>query len=785
MKNIRLTSMLAVLVCFLATAAWAQPLSPDYIHSVQGLNKADLKTALHDLIQPRLVLAYGGGDGHTWAGFALTDVMPDGVTVRDRYSDEQRFFDGNKAVNGMNIEHIWANSWWGHTKNNAYCDLFNLYPADGYANGRKSNNPIGVVDGATSFDNGVTKVGKSSSYSSDQLITAWEPADEWKGDFARTYFYMATTYQHMTNEWQTAEGLLTIDPASWTTMRPWVYELMLEWAEADPVDDIERARNDVIYGIQGNRNPYVDIPELADYVWGDCAEERFYIDPQSTASELFVPMKAQTFDYGLQALSKGLDTVVVVRGRHIAEGLTLTVDNPAFEIGTPQVSAEQLEAGYAVPLRIKPEAAGHYAAALTITGGGVSQTNPLSISFVDGIPAYEATDIVCTSYVRRFTANWMAYEPGATYTLEVYTKNTDGSHNIYKTYTTQDTQYQVTSVQANTLYYYTVSIIEDEVVKATSNEVSVLMPEVKPVFTVAPSSISFAAAPERPSRAVQVTVKAVAVPEYVTTVSLELPFEVSVDGEEWSQTLVLTGSEPKFLVRLCAGMEAGDYEGEMVLTTKGLEECIVTLSATVDASKAFFEGFELGSKSEAGYAEGIATCDATTWLMSNALLSASEVFQNDGRSVRMKIGGSITMQDDKLGGCDSLWFYAGLYNKDTGVKLTVSYSLDGGDVWTPVVSNLEFVNGEWKRYGYEIKRDGLIRLKFETQAGNQNKRINLDDIQMSDYGSSDGLLKIDGLSGSDAMAVYTLDGRYIGNAMPARRGIYIVRQGDRIMKIRR
>lgn len=782
MKNIRLTSMLALLVCFLATAAWAQPLSPDYIHSVQGLNKADLKTALHDLIQPRLVLAYGGGDGHTWAGFVLTDVMPDGVTVRDRYSEEQRTFDGNKAVNGMNIEHIWANSWWGHTKNNAYCDLFNLYPADGYANGRKSNNPIGVVDGATSFDNGVTKVGKSSSYSSDQIITAWEPADEWKGDFARTYFYMATTYQHMTDEWQTTEGLLTIDPTSWTTMRPWVYELMLEWAEADPVDDIERARNEVIYGIQGNRNPYVDMPELADYVWGDCAEERFYIDPQSTTSELFVPMKTQTFDYGLQALSKGLDTVVVVRGRHIAEGLTLTVDNPAFEIGTPQVSAEQLEAGYAVPLRIKPEAAGHYAAALTITGGGVSQTNPLSISFVDGIPAYEATDIVCTPYVRRFTANWMAFEPDATYTLEVYTKNTDGSHNIYKTYTTQDTQYQVTSVQANTLYYYTVSIIEDEVVKATSNEVSVLMPEVNPVFTVDPSSIVIAAAPERPSRAVQVTVKAVAVPEYVTTVSLELPFEVSVDGEEWSQTLVLTGSEPKFLVRLCAGMEAGDYEGEMVLTTKGLEECIVTLFATVDAKKAFFESFESGAKGS--YAEGSVVCNASSWKMTDALIGAVENDKrNDGRSVRLRNKGSIEMLEDKANGCDSLWFYAGSYGGDTGVKLSAYYSLDAGANWTVVAENIAM--GAWQRYAYALKVDGNIRLRFVNNGSSNSKRSNLDDIQMSDYGSSDGLLKIDGLSGSDAMAVYTLDGRYIGNAMPARRGIYIVRQGDRIMKIRR
>ena len=151
----------------------------------------------------------------------------------------------------------------------------------------------------------------------------------------------------------------------------------------------------------------------------------------------------------------------------------------------------------------------------------------------------------------------------------------------------------------------------------------------------------------------------------------------------------------------------------------------------------------------------------------------------------MKIGGFITMQEDKMGGCDSLWFYAGLYNNDTGVKLTVSYSLDSGDTWTPIVSDLTFNAGEWKRYGYEVKRDGFIRLKFETQAGNQNKRINLDDIQMSDFGTGDALRDIEWNFGSDDMAVYTLDGRYLGTSLPATRGIYIIRQGDRITKVRK
>ena len=79
----------------------------------------------------------GKAKGYTWSGFVVTDRMPDG-TVRDRYSNVVREFNGLNAVEGMNIEHSFANSWWGHTVNNAYCDLFNLFPSDGTANGGKA-----------------------------------------------------------------------------------------------------------------------------------------------------------------------------------------------------------------------------------------------------------------------------------------------------------------------------------------------------------------------------------------------------------------------------------------------------------------------------------------------------------------------------------------------------------------------------------------------------------------------------------------------------------------------
>ena len=79
-----------------------------YYATVQGLKKAQLKTALHDIIQPAYVLSYGGkGEGYTWSGFVRTDNLDNGH-IRDRYSNIDRTFKGLQAVDGMNIG--WGNS---------------------------------------------------------------------------------------------------------------------------------------------------------------------------------------------------------------------------------------------------------------------------------------------------------------------------------------------------------------------------------------------------------------------------------------------------------------------------------------------------------------------------------------------------------------------------------------------------------------------------------------------------------------------------------------------------
>lgn len=763
MKHIRIAAGLLCLLLALVSAHGQQTL----YRSVQGLKQAELKTALHELIQPAAVLKYGGkGEGYTWAGFAVTDSLSGGY-VRDRYSNEQRRLNGLNAVEGMNIEHIFANSWWGHTVNNAYCDLFNLFPSDGTANGRKSNNPIGVVNGTVQYDNGVIRVGKSDSYRPDSLITAWEPADCWKGDFARTYFYMATCYQHMADEWQTTEGLLTVEPDDYPTLRPWVAQLMLEWAAADPVDDIERERNEAVCRIQGNRNPFVDCPSLAEYIWGDSVDYVFYLDRNATAPELFVPEAGRRIDFGLQALHKGWMARIPLRGRNLPGGLTVSVSGDVFVPAVTTFAGEELEQGCELVMGCRAEAGGTYEAVLTLTGDGFEQADTVCVELVDGIPAYAAADVVCAVSSKRFTARWMNYEPGAEYLLSVYSRDAAGNCVPVSGYpvAVTDTFCVVRDLKASTTYYYNVSLSGPDGLPAVfSNEVRVDMPEVAPVFSVGASQLLFAAAPGAPSPVQTVSVTALEVPVYVTSVSVESPFEVSADGEAWGHELTLNGSSLSFRVRLGAVEAEGLYEGELLVSTPGVPEVIVPLVGQVDAAKAFFENFESGSKN--AYAQAEVQCAASRWLMENALLGTDgNDRKNDAKAVRMKVvqntstkvySTRLEMQDDKVGGCDSLWFHAGPYGNDTGAKLTVSYSVDGGISWVPVVTELAFVKGEWTRYGYKLDVPGLVRLKFEG-VGSNGKRLNIDDVQMSDYRSADVVERVQAAE-SDRVRVFTTDG---------------------------
>lgn len=255
-----------------ATTAIAQA---EYYTSIDGTKGgAALKTALYNLIKNHQQISYGSGTSSTWGAFYTTDaVIENGQRrVLDMYSNEKRYF-GSKgsAVSGMNIEHSVAKSWWGGGKNNAYCDLHHLNPSDQNANSRKSNYPLGELT-SVSWDNGVTFVGKANIDGSSQ--NAYEPCDEYKGDFARTFMYMFTCYQDLTWEYT----WMNYENSTYPTLKPWAVELLLKWHKQDPVSEKEVNRNNAVYAVQGNRNPYIDYPQLADYVWGDSINYTFHLN---------------------------------------------------------------------------------------------------------------------------------------------------------------------------------------------------------------------------------------------------------------------------------------------------------------------------------------------------------------------------------------------------------------------------------------------------------------------------------------------------------------------------
>lgn len=266
----RIFSLMLALVLVITASA-----QQEYYTSIDGTKGgATLKTALYNLIKNHKQISYGSGSSSTWGAFYTTDAVVENGQRRvlDMYSNEKRYF-GSKgsAVDGMNIEHSVAKSWWGGGKNNAYCDLHHLNPSDQNANSRKSNYPLGELT-SVSWDNGVTFVGKANIDGSSQ--NAYEPCDEYKGDFARVFMYMFTCYQDLTwrYTWMNYENSI------YPTLKPWAVKLLLKWHKQDPVSEKEVNRNNAVYAVQGNRNPYVDYPQLADYVWGDSINYVFHIN---------------------------------------------------------------------------------------------------------------------------------------------------------------------------------------------------------------------------------------------------------------------------------------------------------------------------------------------------------------------------------------------------------------------------------------------------------------------------------------------------------------------------
>ena len=280
----------ALFSLFITSSAFAQGPndSGTYYQAADGKKGQELKTAFSGIIYNRQERSYND----LWTDFEQTDKRPDG-TVWDMYStsvfafgtNQDKGSGGNAEGQFYNREHSFPNSWFGGKVQPMYTDLHHMYPTDKLVNNKRSNNPFGETNGEVyKSNNNFSKLGKCTYPGCDYTGNVFEPNDEYKGDFARTYFYMVTCYEEKLADWYDAnnDSKPTLSGNAYPGLSAWQLDMLMKWAKNDPVSEKETNRNNAVFNIQKNRNPFIDYPGLEDYIWGDKKNEAFSYDHYGT-----------------------------------------------------------------------------------------------------------------------------------------------------------------------------------------------------------------------------------------------------------------------------------------------------------------------------------------------------------------------------------------------------------------------------------------------------------------------------------------------------------------------
>ena len=296
----------------LAVTAWAQ--GPNntgrYYENANGEKGSGLKTAMHKIIK----ITQGTGYNQLYNAYHKTDVRPDGK-IWDMYSDKTNYEPGKDECHGnysregdtYNREHSFPKSWFGGKIEPMNSDIHHIYPTDAWVNGQRGHLPFGEVgDSYKGSHNNFCKWGNSKTPGYTDKV--FEPADEYKGDMARTYFYMATSYEDKIAGWDCP--MLSGD--SYNVYATWAMAMLMRWAAADPVSEKEIKRNNEAYKIQGNRNPFIDYPGLEEYIWGKYKESSFTYDNYTPN-----PEDAAVVDIELENLYNG--KIYDIMGREVDE----------------------------------------------------------------------------------------------------------------------------------------------------------------------------------------------------------------------------------------------------------------------------------------------------------------------------------------------------------------------------------------------------------------------------------------------------------------------------------
>ena len=418
-----------------------------YYNSADGKNTGTLQSALQIIISNGTTdIGYGG----LWTAYATTDLNSSGK-IWDMYSNCSYTYSAKQCgsysseCDCYNREHTSPQSWF-NSASPMVSDLFNVYPTDGKVNGERGNYPYGEVGTATYTSGNGCKLGISSF--SGYAGVVFEPIDEYKGDFARTYFYMATRYASVCQSWSSGAEVVYGANLGLTT---YAMNLFLKWSREDPVSAKELARNEAVYKIQNNRNPFIDYPGLEEYIWGNKANAAFSTTGSQTPY-LSTPSSGTTLDFGKVAFQQTDTASVYIQGVNLTGDLTLALSGTNasyFSLPTNTITKDAAQAGYKLIVNYTAQAIGTQTALLTITGGGITSTSvTLTATATDGFIALPASNISSSG----FTANWTSSSSATGYLLDVYSL-TGNSSATSKTLLSEDFLSVLPSTWTSTPYF--------------------------------------------------------------------------------------------------------------------------------------------------------------------------------------------------------------------------------------------------------------------------------------------------------------------------------------------
>ncbi len=710
----------AALFCSL-TASAAQP--ANYYSDCEGLCGKSLLVELSGVVGPHTTVSYDG----LWTLYRTSDTYSNGK-IWDMYSTKQWTYKSEQcgtysAVGDCyNREHSFPKSWFDDASP-MVSDAFHIYPTDGKVNGQRSNYPYGECANGTTLpaSGGIKALGRlGTSTFAGYSGKVFEPDDEYKGDFARSYFYMAAAYNSRIASWDSP----MLAGNNFPCFSSWAINLLLKWHRQDPVSQKELDRNDAVYAQQKNRNPFIDHPELAEHIWGNKSTVAWYEDGEATP-EIVQPVNGSSIDLGTTVTNIARTASISVRGVALVDNVTITTSGTGFSATPTSLSAAAANTGATVQVTFLPTAEGSYSGSVTIACGSLKSTVNLTGKAIATLPAGPVTSVDDHSFMATWS-NVGDADANGEYTLDVQLNGV--SLDAFPTSVrAADEAYYVEDLEPSTTYTYTISsahLVSEPVSVTTMAPI----PNIEFLFD---GKLSFTSTVGEPSEAAELLVMVENISDPIT-LTVQQPFQLSTDKADWSTSVVLDPEADRVYLRMY-GSNPGTFTSSLVATVGDLVFDQVEFDGTIVAEVAFYEDFEnegLGTYSAQTYSGS-----AGVWnIVDGGFWPSSDKAYNGSQALRIgkNCKGLLELADNYSRGFSTISFYAALYGSDSEATVEVEYCNESTAGEWISVGTATISSSTYSQFTFRVNAAAPAKIRLRQTSG---KRFMLDDLEGTPYSS--------------------------------------------------